>query len=61
MAKTQTHRDELAMFTAEVTVALAEVTFCSLAYANLFAHWSTVLGLADHATAVSACFDVGAR
>ena len=61
VTETQTHRDELAMFTAEVTVALAEVTFCSLACADLFAHWSTVLGLADHATAVSARFDMGAR
>lgn len=54
------HRAELAAFAAEVTDALAEVTFCSLTYGQLLQHWSDLPGLADHAGALAARFEVGA-
>jgi hypothetical protein len=54
------HRAELAAFTAEVTDALADVTFCSLSYGALLKHWAQTPTLADHARAVAAHFNVSA-
>lgn len=54
-----THRDEVATFTAEVTSAVADVAFCSLSYAELLKHWAGQPGLADHAAALAARFDLG--
>jgi hypothetical protein len=58
-AAIQTHRDELATFTAEVSAAVADVAFCSLSYAQILDHWAGQPQVADHAAALAARFDRG--
>ncbi len=59
VASIQAHRDEVAIFTAAVSSAVAEVVFCSLSYAKLLQHWAGRPALADHAAALAARFDLG--
>lgn len=58
-AAIQAHRDEVASFAADVSSAVCDVTFCSLAYGELLQHWARQPRLASHADALAARFDLG--